>query len=150
MSNNKRKAVDNINEFDNKKQKYSPLEPLDMLIAVSKPLFDVRVADQRRQIEELRKELDDRKRMVFYHIKSTTFGEYFINSLLSMEETIKKFLLNICRTLPSIKFRRINDNNANQLTYEIDNSIPQSPGFAFQQQPIITICKSTISCFEIK
>ncbi len=148
MSNNKRKAVDNINEFDNKKQKYSPLEPLDMLIAVSKPLFDVRVADQRRQIEELRKELNDRKRMVLYYIKSTTFGEYSINSLLSMEETMTKFLLNICKTLPSIKFRKINDNIANQLSYEIDNSIPQIPGFALTRQ-IITIRKSNISYIEM-
>ncbi len=67
------------------------LEPIDLLVDVSKVLYNERIIEQRKQIEKLKKQIDDSK-IVKYKIYLSGCDEIIAPVLFSIEKVLKLWL----------------------------------------------------------
>lgn len=74
-----------------------PLEPIDLLIDVSKVLYNERIVEQRKQIKDLKLCIDNIKSFNTYYISASSsifLSNYhqYIKSSLSMKEVMDKWI----------------------------------------------------------
>ncbi len=66
------------------------LEPIDLLVDVSKVLYNERIIEQRKQIEELKKQIED-NRIVKYMIYMNDYDRIIAPASLSIEDILQKW-----------------------------------------------------------
>lgn len=71
-----------------------PLEPIDLLVGVSKVLYNERIVEQRKQIEDLKLYINDIKSYNTYYIAVSSLSHIhqYIKSSLLMKEVMDKWI----------------------------------------------------------
>ncbi len=106
-----------------------PLESIDLLVDVSKVLYNERIVEQRKQIEDLKLYINKIKSFNIYYISSSpqSIIHQYIKSPLSMKEVMDKYVEQFRINNPNLTIynEKINIYEQHTIYYTIKDNLTQ-------------------------
>ncbi len=106
-----------------------PLEPIDLLLDVSKVLYNERIVEQRKEIKDLKLYINKIKSSNTYYISASPLSHIyqFIKSPLSMKEVMDKYVEQFRINNPNLTIynEKINIYEQHTIYYTIKDNLTQ-------------------------